>query len=157
MVPKASVIGLLLNPNYADAETQLREAREAALALGVQLRILKATSEVELDIAFATFSGQQTGALLVANDAVFLSRREHLAALAARYAIPAIYSYREYVVAGGLISYAPSLADSYRKAGDYSGKILNGATPADLPVEQPTRFELVVNMKARRSLVARGL
>jgi putative ABC transport system substrate-binding protein len=152
MVPKASVIGLLLNPNYADAETQLREAREAALALGVQLRILKATSEVELDIAFATFSGQQTGALLVANDAVFLSRREQLAALAARYAIPAIYSYREYVLAGGLISYAPSLADSYRKAGVYSGKILNGATPADLPVEQPTRFELVVNMRAAKAL-----
>jgi putative ABC transport system substrate-binding protein len=151
-VPKASVIGMLLNPNYADAEIQVKEAQEAALTLGLRLRILKASSEAELNIAFATFGQQQTGGLLVANDAVFLSRREQLAALAARYAIPAIYSYREYAVAGGLISYAPSLADAYRRAGNYVGKILAGTSPEDLPVEQPTRFELVVNLKTAEGL-----
>jgi putative ABC transport system substrate-binding protein len=152
MVPGSSLIGMLLNPNYADAETQLREAQEAALTLGIKLMILKASSEAELDIAFANFGKQQTGALLVANDAVFLSRREQLAALAARYAIPAIYSYREYVVSGGLMSYAPSLADSYRQAGVYTGKILKGAEPAELPVMQPTKFELVINLKTAKAL-----
>jgi putative tryptophan/tyrosine transport system substrate-binding protein len=151
-VPKASVIGMLLNPNFADAEIQVKEAQEAANTLGTRLTILEASSAAELDLAFATFGQKQTGGLLVANDAVFLSRREQLAALAARYAIPAIYSYREYAVAGGLMSYAPSLADAYRRAGNYAGKILMGTPPTDLPVEQPTRFELVVNLKTAASL-----
>ena len=152
MIPNATAIGMLLNPNFADAETQLREAEDTARTLGMRLITLKAGSEVELDTAFASFSQQQTSALLVANDAIFLSRRDQLAALAARYAIPAIYSYREYVVAGGLISYAPSLADAYRRAGIYAGKILAGTPPQDLPVEQPTRFELVINLKTAAAL-----
>jgi putative ABC transport system substrate-binding protein len=152
IVPKAPLIGFLLNPNYADAETQLRELEDAAHTIGIRLMTLKAGSETELDTAFASFSEQQTGALVVANDAIFLSRRAELAALAARYAIPAIYSYREYVVAGGLISYAPSLANAYRRAGNYAGKILAGTLPQDLPVEQPTMFELVVNLKTAEAL-----
>jgi putative ABC transport system substrate-binding protein len=152
MVPKATVIGMLANPNYADAEIQSREAREAALTLGLQLHIVNAGTESEFDTAFSAFVKLQIGALLVGNDALFNSRRERLAALAARYAIPAIYSYREYVAAGGLMSYAPSLADSYRQAGVYAGKILNGANPADLPVIQPTKFDLVVNLKTANAL-----
>ena len=152
MVPKAAVIGMLLNPNYADAETQSREARAAALILRLQLDILNASSEPDFDSAFSSFVKQQTGAVLVGNDALFLSRREQLVALAARYALPAIYSYREYVTAGGLMSYAPSLADGYRQAGGYTGRILKGEKPADLPVQQPTRFELVVNLKTAKAL-----
>jgi putative ABC transport system substrate-binding protein len=152
LVPKASVIGMLVNPNFADAETQITAAREAALTLGLQLTILHASSEPEFDSAFSTFSKHRIGALLVGNDSLFLSRREQLGALAARYAIPAIYSYREYVAAGGLMSYAPSLADAYRRVGNYVGKILQGTRPADLPVEQPTKFELVVNLKTAKAL-----
>jgi putative ABC transport system substrate-binding protein len=152
MVPKATVIGMLVNPNYADAEIQSTEAWEAALTLGLQLHIVNAGTESKFDTAFSTLAKLQTGALLVGNDALFNSRRERLAALAARYAIPAIYSYREYVAAGGLMSYAPSLADSYRQASVYSGKILSGANPADLPVIQPTKFDLVVNLKTANAL-----
>ena len=152
MVPKAGVVGMLVNPNYADAETQSREAREAALALRLQLNILNASSEADFDTAFSTFSKQQTGALLVGNDALFLSRRGQLVALAARHAIPAIYSFREYVTAGGLMSYAPSLADAYRQAGIYTGKIVKGTKPADLPVMQPAKFELVINLKTAQAL-----
>jgi putative ABC transport system substrate-binding protein len=147
MVPAATVIGMLVNPNFADAEIQSREAREAALILGLQLHIVNASTESEFDTAFSTLVERQTGALLVGNDALFNSRRQRLVALAARYSIPAIYSYREYVAAGGLMNYAPSLADAYRQAGVYTGKILKGTMPADLPVEQPTNFELVVNIK----------
>jgi len=112
MVPTATVIGLLVNPQFPDAETQAREAQDAAHALGLQLQVLHASSEGDLETAFATFRHQQIGALLVGNDACFLSQRTHLAALAARPAIPAIYSFREYAVAGGLMSYAPSLVEA---------------------------------------------
>jgi putative ABC transport system substrate-binding protein len=152
MVPAATVIGMLVNPNFADAEIQSREAREAALILGLQLHIVNASTESEFDTAFSTLVERQTGALLVGNDALFNSRRQRLVALAARYSIPAIYSYREYVAAGGLMNYAPSLADAYRQAGVYTGKILKGTMPADLPVEQPTNFELVVNIKIAKAL-----
>ena len=152
MVPKASVVGMLVNPNFADAETQSREAREAAVALRLQLNILNASSEADFDTAFSTFSKQQTEALLTGNDALFLSRRGQLVALAARHAIPAIYSFREYVTAGGLMSYAPSLSDAYRQAGIYTGKIVKGTKPADLPVMQPAKFELVINLKTAQAL-----
>ena len=112
MVPTAAVIGLLVTPQFPDAETQAREAQDAAHALGLQLQVLHASSEGDLETAFATFRQQQIGALLVGNDACFLSQRTHLAALAARPAIPAIYSFREYAVAGGLMSYAPSLVEA---------------------------------------------
>jgi putative ABC transport system substrate-binding protein len=152
MAPKAAVIGMLVNPSFADAETQSREAREAALVLRLQLHIQNASSERDFDPAFSSFVKQQTAALLIANDALFFSRREQLVALAARYDIPAIYSYREYVTAGGLMSYAPSLADAYREAGIYAGKILRGTRPADLPVMQPTKFELVINLRTANAL-----
>jgi putative tryptophan/tyrosine transport system substrate-binding protein len=152
MVPKVGLIGMLVNPNFADAETQLREAREAALMLGLQLNILNAGSEADFDTAFSTFNKQRTGALLIGNDGLFFSRREQLVALAARYAIPTIYPFREYVTAGGLMSYAPSLADAYRQAGIYTGKIVKGTRPADLPVMQPVKFELVINLKTAQAL-----
>jgi putative ABC transport system substrate-binding protein len=152
MVPSAAAIGMLVNPNFPDAEAQSRDAREAARLLGLQLDILNASSEGDLDTAFATFIKRQVGALLVGNDSFFISRRELLAALAVRHALPAIYSFREYAVAGGLMSYAPSLADAYRQAGVYTGRILKGAKPADLPVLQPTKFELVINFKTAKSL-----
>ncbi len=152
LVPTATVIGMLVNPHFPDAETQAREAQDAAHALGLQLYIVHASSEDEVDTAFATFPTQHIGALLVGNDAFFLSQRDHLAALAARYAIPAIYSFREYTVAGGLMSYAPSLTEAYRQAGLYTGKILKGAKPTDLPVAQPMKFELVINLKTAQAL-----
>jgi putative ABC transport system substrate-binding protein len=152
LVPSAATIGMLVNPDFADSEIQSREAQEAALALGLQLYVLDAVSEAAFENAFTALSDRGAGALLVGNDGLFLSRREQLVALAARFSIPAIYSYREYVAAGGLMSYAPSLADAYRRAGTYTGKILRGTAPADLPVEQPTKFELVVNMKTAKAL-----
>jgi len=152
MLPLAGAIGMLVNPNFPDAETQMRDAQEAARTLGLRLHILKASSEGDFDSAFATFSKRQVGALLVGNDSFFISRRELLAALAARHALPAIYSFREYVMAGGLVSYAPSLPDAYRQAGVYTGQILKGAKAADLPVLQPTKFELVINLKTAKNL-----
>jgi putative ABC transport system substrate-binding protein len=152
MVPTAAVIGMLVNPNWVDAETQSREAQEAAHTLGLQLQIVHASNEAEFDAAFSTLVKLHSAALLVANDGFFLDRREQVVALAARYSMPAIYAYREYAAAGGLMSYSPSLADGYRQAGIYTGKILKGAQPAELPVMQPTKFELVVNLKTAKAL-----
>jgi putative ABC transport system substrate-binding protein len=147
LVPRAGVIALLANPG---AESMIREVQEAARAKGVQLQILKASSESEIDAAFA--SPSQAGALLVGNDPFFMSRREQLVALAARYAVPAMYEWREFVAAGGLISYGTSRTGTWRRFGNYAGKILNGAKPADLPVEQPTTFELVINLNTAKAL-----
>jgi len=152
MVPTAGVIGMLMNPTFADVEVQSREAREAARTLGLQLHILYAASESDFDSAFSTFSKLKIGALFVGNDGLFLARREKLVALAARHAIAAIYPWRDYVASGGLMSYAPSLTDAYHQAGICTAKILDGASPADLPVIQPTRFELVVNLKTAKAL-----
>jgi putative ABC transport system substrate-binding protein len=147
LVPRAGVIALLANPG---AESMIREVQEAARAKGVQLQILKASSESEIDAAFA--SPSQADALLVGNDPFFMSRREQLVALAARYAVPAMYEWREFVAAGGLISYGTSRTGTWRRFGNYAGKILNGAKPTDLPVEQPTKFELVVNLNTAKAL-----
>jgi putative ABC transport system substrate-binding protein len=152
LVPQAGAIALLVNPNNANTEGVIRDVREAADTKRVQLPILKAGTESEIDAAFATLVELHAGALLIGVDAFFNNRREQLVALASRYAIPAIYEWRESVAAGGLISYGPSLTAIYRQVGIYVGKILKGAKPADLPVQQPTTFELVINLNTAKAL-----
>jgi putative ABC transport system substrate-binding protein len=146
------VTALLVNPNNAIAERIIREVQEAARAKVLQLPILKAGTESEFDAAFATLVELHVSALVIASDSFFSSRREQLLALAARHAVPAIYDIREPAAAGGLISYGASRTDAWRLMGIYAGKILKGAKPADLPVEQPTRFELVINLKTAKAL-----
>ncbi|HWZ67713.1 MAG TPA: ABC transporter substrate-binding protein [Stellaceae bacterium] len=152
LVPQAGVIALLVNPNNSNAEQVIGDVREAARAKGVQLHILKVGTESEIDAAFGSLVQPQAGALLVGSDPFFAGRREQLVALASRHAVPAIYEWREFVEAGGLISYGTSLAASFRQLGTYAGRILKGAKPADLPVQQPTTFELVVNLKTAKAL-----
>jgi putative ABC transport system substrate-binding protein len=148
LVPQAGVIGLLVNPSPVNTE----DLQEAARAKGAQLHILKADTESEIDTAFATFVQLHAGALLVGADLFFFNRREQLLALAARHSLPAMYEWREFAEAGGLISYGSSRTAAYRQVGMYVGKILQGAKPADLPVQQPTMFELVVNLKTAEAL-----
>jgi putative ABC transport system substrate-binding protein len=152
VVPKAAIIGMLVNPNYQDAEIQVRDAQAAAVALGLQLHVLRAGTEREIEAAFASAELKQASGLLVANDAYFMSQREQLAAQAARHLVPAIYSGRPLVEAGGLMSYAPSFEDMYRQAGVYVGRIINGTKVADLPVIQSAKFQLVLNLKTARAL-----
>jgi putative ABC transport system substrate-binding protein len=152
LVPQAGMIAVLVNPNDANAERIIRDVQEAARARGVQLHVLKAGSESEIDAAFPSLVQLQAGGLVVGTDPFFNSRREQLVALASRHAVPAIYEWREFAAAGGLISYGTSLAGIYRQDGIYAGKILKGAKPADLPVQQPTTFELVVNLKTAKAL-----
>jgi putative ABC transport system substrate-binding protein len=152
MVPQAGAIALLVNPSNPNAERIIREVQEAARVKGVQLDILKAGTEAEIDAAFASLVELHAGALVVAADPFFNSRREQLVALAARHAVPAIYEWREFATAGGLISYGTSLSAVYRQVGIYTGRILKGAKPADLPVQQPTTFELVVNLNTAKEL-----
>jgi putative ABC transport system substrate-binding protein len=151
LVPQAKVIAQLVNPNFPGAERNIEAVREAARAKRLQLRILKPGSESEIDSAFASLNDLQADALLV-GDPSFLGRREQIVALAARYTVPAIYEWREFAAAGGLMSYGTSLTGTYRNVGTYVGKILKGAKPTDLPVQQPTRFELVVNLKTASQL-----
>jgi putative ABC transport system substrate-binding protein len=152
LVPQAGVIALLVNPNSAGAERQTRDLQEAARARRVQLIILKASTESEIDGAFGSLVQSQAGALLVGADPFFNSRREKLVALAARFAVPAIYEWREFAELGGLVSYGPSQTGLWRQVGIYAGKILKGAKPSDLPIQQPTTFELVVNLKTAKAL-----
>jgi putative tryptophan/tyrosine transport system substrate-binding protein len=152
LVPQAGVIALLVNPNNANAERIMRDVQEAARAKGVQLQILKAATESEIDAAFATLVQLHAAALVVGADPFYNSRREQLVALASRYAVPAIYQWREFAEAGGLISYGSSLMAATRQVGIYAGRILKGAKPADLPVQQPTTFELVVNLNTAKAL-----
>jgi putative ABC transport system substrate-binding protein len=153
LVPQARAIALLVNPNSPQqTEGVVRDMQEAARAKGVQLSILNAGSESEIDAAFASLVQGHAGALVVTAEPFINSRRQQIVALAARHAVPAIYGIREYATAGGLISYGASLTAAYRQTGIYTGRILKGAKPADLPVQQPTIFELVVNLKTAKAL-----
>jgi putative tryptophan/tyrosine transport system substrate-binding protein len=152
LIPTAGIISVLLNRATPGAETYERLVQQAARAIGLQVRILSASNEGEIDSAFGTVASQRTGPVLVITEFLFLSRREHVAAMAAHYGVPAIYGLREFVDAGGLISYGASLADAYRQSGIYVGRILKGAKPADLPVIQPTKLELVIDLKTARAL-----
>ena len=152
LIPNLAVIGLLVNPNNPNTEPMIRDVEEAARAKGVRLHILKARAEEELETAFTTLVQLQASGLVVATDPFFSSRRAQLVALAGRYTVPAIYEYREFVDTGGLISYGPSITGATREVGIYAGRILKGTKPADLPVEQPTTLELVVNLKTAEAL-----
>jgi putative ABC transport system substrate-binding protein len=152
LVPQVGLFALLVNPDNATAEPVIRAVQEAARTKGVQLLILKANTESEFDTAFAALVQRQAGALVVGGDPFFNSRRAALVALASHHAVPAIYASREFAASGGLISYGASLAAAYRQAGIYAGKILKGAKPADLPVQQPSKFELVINLKTSKAL-----
>jgi putative ABC transport system substrate-binding protein len=152
LIPKAKVIAMLVNPNSPFAATQTRNIQAAASAIGERVNILHAHTESDFDSAFATLVQLGAGALVVGSDPFFDSSRDRLVAMAARYAVPAIYDRREIVAAGGLASYGASFVDAHRQAGIYAGRILHGAKPADLPVMQPTKFELVINLKTAKAL-----
>jgi putative tryptophan/tyrosine transport system substrate-binding protein len=152
LVPAAALIAVLLNPTNANFQTQLRGVQDAARALGQQVSILSASTERDIDVAFATVTKSGVRALLVGSDPFFNSERDQVVTLVARHAIPAIFEGREFATAGGLASYGANLADVYRQAGIYAGRILRGEKPADLPVLQPTKFEFVINLKTAKAL-----
>ena len=152
LAPNVTTMAVLVNPDYPDAGIQIKEVEEAARTLGLRLHILKARIESDFDAAFATIVQQRAGALLVASDPFLFSRRELLVALAARHAVPAIYQFRQNAAVGGLMSYGTRITDSYHQVGVYTGKILKGAKPADLPVVVSTRFEFVINLKTAKAL-----
>src|SRR5436190_23075425 len=152
MVPSVSTMAMLVNPDYPDAGIQTSEVQEAARALGLQLHVLKARIEPDFETAFAALVQQRVGALLVASDPFLFSRREQLVALAARHAVPAIYQFRQSAVIGGLMSYGTRITDSYHQVGIYTGRILKGARPADLPIVVSTRFEFVINLNTAKAL-----
>jgi putative ABC transport system substrate-binding protein len=152
MVPKVALIAALINSNFSAASAQLSDLQEAAARLSVQLLVLRANVERDFEAAFTTLAQQRAGALLVADSPFFNSRREQLVVLAARHAAPTIYAFRDYAVAGGLMSYGTDLAAAYRQAGVYAGRILKGAKPADLPVVQATKFEFVINLNTAKAL-----
>jgi putative ABC transport system substrate-binding protein len=151
LVPNTAVFGVLVDPASA-GQSALPDLQAAARKLSLQLVVVNARTDSDLEAAFASFSQQRVGAVLVGTSAFFSRRREQFAALAARHALPAIYPFREYALAGGLTSYGSSLDYTYHQAGIYAGRILRGDTPADLPVEQPTKFELVINLKTAKAL-----
>jgi putative tryptophan/tyrosine transport system substrate-binding protein len=146
------VIGALINPNYPEAKSQSEEFQAAASRLGVRSIVLSAGAETDINAVFATLVQQHVDALVVGTDPFFGGRRDQLVGLAVRHSIPVIYFQREFVTAGGLISYGPHFADGYRQGGVYVGRILKGEKPADLPVLQPTKFELVINLKTAKDL-----
>jgi putative ABC transport system substrate-binding protein len=152
LVPTANAIGFLVNPNSPNADSQLRDAQEAASAISLKLHVLNVSSVSDFNAAFATLAEQGVGALLLGADPMFFSRQTQLITLAARHAIPTIYSFREFAVVGGLISYGNSLTDAWRRGGVYTGRILKGAKPVDLPVDQATKFELVINLQTAKGL-----
>jgi len=152
LAPTARVVGALINPGRSDADAQSRSVQDGGRALGFPVVILRASSEPEIDIAFAGLAAHGIGAIMVGADPFFNSLREKIVALATRYAVPGIYMNREFVAAGGLASYGTSIADGYRQAGIYAARILKGTKPGDLPVVQPSKFELIINLKTARVL-----
>jgi putative tryptophan/tyrosine transport system substrate-binding protein len=151
LAPNVSVGAVLINPNNPNAQSVARDARESARSLGLQFHVLNAGTDQDIDTVFAGLIQQQIGMLLVSADPFFLGRRVQFVALAARHAVPTIYFAREFVAAGGLMSYGTSLADAYRQAGVFAGRILKGAKPADLPAVQSTKFEFVINLKTAKA------
>jgi putative tryptophan/tyrosine transport system substrate-binding protein len=152
LVPRAETIGVLLNPNFPPFESQLRDVHEAAHAINLQIHVLRASTDREIDAAFETVAQRRIPALSVAADPFFDTRRDKLVVLAVRHAVPTMYHFREFAAAGGLVSYGFDNSDAYRLLGVYTGRMLKGAKPADLPVLQPTKFELVINLKTARAL-----
>jgi putative ABC transport system substrate-binding protein len=152
VVPTATLIAVLVNPSNPTSEDQLKELQEAARALGLQILVVNASTERDFDAVFATLVQQRAGALVVIGDAFFMNWRDQLVTLAARNAVPAVYGFREFAAAGGLMSYGTSLFDAYRQAANYVGRILKGEKPADLPVQQAVKVELVINLKTAKAL-----
>jgi putative ABC transport system substrate-binding protein len=152
IVPRATVLAALVNPSGANAAAQSKDVQDAARTMGVQVHIAHASSERDFEPVFADLAQRRVGGLVVTGNALLTSRRQQIIALAARHAIPTIGSFREYVVDGGLISYGPSQTDAYRQAGTYVGKILKGAKPADLPVQQSSKFDMAINLKTAKAL-----
>ena len=152
LVPNASTIGILVNPNFPGTAAEVADGQAAARAGGMELQIIHASNDDELEAAFADMEKRRIGALVVSGDIFFNSRRDQIVALAARHTIPAIYEWRDFVIAGGLMNYGTSATDGYRQAGNYVARILKGTQPGDLPVVQPTRFELVINLKTAKAL-----
>jgi putative tryptophan/tyrosine transport system substrate-binding protein len=152
LLPQATAVAALVDPKAPDSASQLRELQDAARALGLETHVLQANTEIELDRGFATVAGQQRDALVVASSPFFNAQRRRIVELAARHSLPTMYNVREFPVAGGLISYGASIADALRHVGTYAGRILKGDNPADLPVLQPTKFELVINLKTAKVL-----
>jgi len=152
LLPTAAVIGVLVNPSNPGSESETKDLQQAAQALGIRLEVLRASADRDLDAAFATLIERRAAALLVGNDSFFISRRDQLVALAARHALPTMYFVREFAAVGGLMGYGTSNADAYHLVGAYVGRILKGASPAELPVQNPTKFQLVINLKTARAL-----
>jgi putative ABC transport system substrate-binding protein len=151
-LPDARAIAMITNPNFPGAESEFAEVKAAGRVIGLQIERVIASSEHDLDVAFETIGHRRVDAFTVGTDGFFVTRRDQIAALATRYGIPGVYPFRDYPAAGGLMSYGASLTDIYRQAGVYTGRILKGAKPTDLPVTQPTKFELVINLKAAKAL-----
>jgi putative ABC transport system substrate-binding protein len=152
LVPQAAIIAVLLNPTFPSASQQLKDLEGAARAIGAQLHMLRVSTDEEVELAFASIAQLHVPALIVAADAFLLTRRDKIVELAARHALPGMYFFRDYVLAGGLMSYGTDLADAYQQIGNYAGRVLKGAKPADLPIMQPTKFELLINLKTAKTL-----
>jgi putative ABC transport system substrate-binding protein len=152
LVPRASVIGVLFDPNWSGASNQLPEVEAAARKIGQEIKVVNVSSEADIEAAFTSLTQARAGALSVTGNPFFLSQREQIIALAARHGIPAVYELRAFAEAGGLMTYGPSLADVYRQIGVYTARVLKGEKPADLPVLQPTKFELIINLKTAKAL-----